>query len=242
MKQKVKWPGGLELVFLPGLDGTGISFEPLSGKMPPGAEVTVISYPTDKLMSFDQLVNLAALQIPVNKDLIILAESFSGPLAVHLLSSRKLQAKGIIFCATFARPPRPLVLQISRFLPLSLIMKLPTPDRIIYWYCRGAQDPGILAAMFRRIRAKVKPRVMAHRIRMLADINVVAELGHFRTPCCYIQASHDRVVPPGNLRDFKENLPGLTVKRVDGPHFILQAKPEECSRIINDFIASVTDN
>ena len=45
---------GQTIVFLPGLDGTGISFEPLRELLPSDARVEVITYPPDRLLSFDE--------------------------------------------------------------------------------------------------------------------------------------------------------------------------------------------
>jgi len=34
------------------------------------------------------------------------------------------------------------------------------------------------------------------------------------------------------VEEFKQSCINLSIKKINGPHFILQAKPEECARII----------
>src|SRR5512136_1744278 len=117
---------GQTIVFLPGMDGTGVSFEPFREVLPGDVTVKVIRYPTDRLLSFEETVQCAREQIQSDqKDVIVLAESFSGPVAIALVASGQLKAKCLILCATFARPPRPVLLKILRYLPLELLIKLP---------------------------------------------------------------------------------------------------------------------
>ena len=68
---------GDKIVFLPGLDGTGISFEPLAKLFPPTITATVITYPNEK-QSFEETVNCAAAQFPADEGILVVAESFSG--------------------------------------------------------------------------------------------------------------------------------------------------------------------
>ena len=74
---------------------------------------------------------------------------------------------------------------------------------------------------------------------MLNDIDVTADARTLNLPCCYIQGAQDKIVPARCVVSFKKYLPDLIVKRVDGPHGILQAKPEECAEIIMEFVKNL---
>ena len=67
-------------------------------------------------------------------------------------------------------------------------------------------------------------------------MDVRSRLKAIKVPCCYIQAKSDKLVPPRCLRSFQEGIPHLFLAEVEGPHLILQARPESCSQIINDFM------
>jgi pimeloyl-ACP methyl ester carboxylesterase len=60
-------------------------------------------------------------------------------------------------------------------------------------------------------------------------------LSKLTIPCWYIQATEDRLLPSSVL-DFVQAIPHLVVRKVTGPHFILQAEPEASATIINEFI------
>jgi len=115
------------LVFMPGMDGTGLSFEPLAPFLPKDAKITIIRYPTDKFLSFDETIECAAQQIPQGQPPIVIAESFSGPVAVKMIGSGRVKAKALILCATFAKSPHPVVWRVMRFLRLSLMIKPDMP-------------------------------------------------------------------------------------------------------------------
>ena len=104
------------IVFMPGLDGTGLSAEPLLQLIPSDTNVNVIRYPTDKQLSFPDILEYAAAQFPAGILPVVIAESFSGPVAIELIASGRVKAKCLILCATFARAPRPILFRISRFL------------------------------------------------------------------------------------------------------------------------------
>ena len=72
------------LVLLPGLDGTGLLFEPLLRALPKEIEATVIRYPGDQRLSYDELLEFLRDQLPRDTPFILLGESFSGPLAIRL--------------------------------------------------------------------------------------------------------------------------------------------------------------
>ena len=112
----------IELVFLPGLDGTGLSYGPLGEAMPENVRVTVVRYPTDQKLSFGELVQCAYEQLPRNKPLVLIAESFSGPIAISLASSFPSHIKGIIFCATFMKFARPFLLGPAKYVPLAFLL------------------------------------------------------------------------------------------------------------------------
>ena len=60
-------------------------------------------------------------------------------------------------------------------------------------------------------------------------------MADIRVPVLYLQATRDWVVPAAALVDMQRVLPGIHVARIDGPHFLLQAKPESCAEQIAMF-------
>ena len=72
----------MKLILLPGLDGTGNLFEPFVAHLPEEFPATIISYPTDQKLNYEQLKNLVIRQLPNDEPFALIAESFSGAIAV----------------------------------------------------------------------------------------------------------------------------------------------------------------
>ena len=234
-------PGRYTYCLLPGLDGTGDLFEPLLREIGNENTVRVVSYPADQVLSLSEIVACAAAQLPKNEPLILVAESMSGPIVVKLLAANVLdvKVKGVIFCATFVRPPLPVLAWMTKFLPLELFARLPVSAMILRGFALGLDAPNELVLKLQATLAKVTPSVIASRIRIMRDLNEVATLRKLFVPCCYLQATRDRLVWSRYAKDFKENIPDLRFKQIDGPHLLLQTRPKECLRAIREFEATL---
>ncbi|WP_341368618.1 hypothetical protein [Yoonia sp. BS5-3] len=96
----------MKIVVLPGLDGTGRLIPKLQDALYGGHSVTVFSYP-HHLFRYEDILEWILPRLP-REDYILVAESFSGPVAVLVGAQNPLGLKGIVFIATFARKPRKL--------------------------------------------------------------------------------------------------------------------------------------
>jgi pimeloyl-ACP methyl ester carboxylesterase len=226
--------GSPKLVLLPGLDGTGRMFRPLLDALPPGLDRVVIAYPAETFQSCADLADLVARRISAESEVVILAESYSGLVCLELLQNRLPQIKGIIFTACFAAPPRPVLLQCGRLLPLATILRVRQPTWLIKRYCLGRDAQPATIRLFRDALAAVRPEVLAGRLRDLVEARTIpAEIA---VPCCYVQATKDRLVPEKVVETFNTMAPDLDTVRIEGPHFILQARPHECAETISKFL------
>jgi pimeloyl-[acyl-carrier protein] methyl ester esterase len=68
-----------QIVLLPGLDGTGKLFKRFIAAAPPDVSVTAIALPPQAL-DYAELADYAARSLPDGEGLVLVAESFSGPL------------------------------------------------------------------------------------------------------------------------------------------------------------------
>lgn len=222
-------------VLLPGLDGTGGMFAPLLQAMPADTQSKVISYPPLRL-DYADLLRLVVRQLPRNKPLIIIAESFSGPILVDLLG-RKAAANvhGAIFCASFVRNPHPVKLffvgkHMVRLFTATPILRIVT--RIL---CMGLFVPKAIRKLYYSTMKSVPVWLLAFRLRLLRGLKLDSKLKSLSVPCCYLQGRYDRLVPDSARRDFKNNLPTYSSVVIDGPHFLLQTRPQVCWEAIQTF-------
>jgi len=221
------------------MDGTGELFGPLLEKLPITIKCAVISYKKDKTQSYKELVEYVHNLLPINDDYIIVAESFSGPIAFELAKNKDPNLKSVIFVASFLRPPNTL-LKLIKWFPLSLFLRLPIPTKFIKKYMLGEEVNNELIRKLRDVLAKIDTNVLSYRLRQIASLNIKST--KLDTRAIYLQPTSDKLVPENNFVDFKNSIENLRISRVPGPHFLLQANPSECSAIIETEIRELTKN
>ncbi|MBU2710995.1 alpha/beta fold hydrolase [Zooshikella harenae] len=231
-KNMNEWPTDKKLILLPGLDGTGLLFKDLITELPTNCIIQTICYPSSQVQTFEEHVQYVLGRLPNNEPFTLLAESFSGPVAIEVLKARNHQIEKVIFVASFAKSPRPLLLRLASRLPFSTLLKWHIPKFLIRYFCLGKNASSELIRHFRKTITVIDPKVLAQRIKIISDIDKTKELQNIIIPCCYIQATHDRLVHSSALKVFQYGLKSLTVKKIQGPHFILQAAPKEVAKVI----------
>ncbi|MBO6549014.1 MAG: alpha/beta hydrolase, partial [Rhizobiales bacterium] len=89
----------MHIILLPGLDGSGLFFEGFRRLLPSSITTQIISYPRDEGLSYSDIVDQIYEQLPRDRDYIILAESFSGPVAIEIATLAPLKLKGLVLVA-----------------------------------------------------------------------------------------------------------------------------------------------
>lgn len=219
----------MRVLLLPGMDGTGILFKPLVDSLPGDIEVTVISYPVNEKLSYQQLTEYVIKKLPTHDNYVLVAESFSGPIAFLIAKNPPSHLKSVIFVASFLHSPQRF-LNAIKWLPLTIFFYLPIPHYIIWWLLLGKEKKDELISLFKETLRKVSKRVLAFRLREIANLSLSSKKVDIH--CSYIQAAHDKLVPPSNLEAFKKVIKDITVIPVSGPHCILQANPIVCAEVI----------
>ena len=58
-------------------------------------------------------------------------------------------------------------------------------------------------------------------------------------PTLMLAASRDPVLKPYLVKGMHENVPQLTVREVDGTHWVLVEKPDECNDVLREWFENV---
>lgn len=130
------------LVLLPGLDGTGNLFANFVSSLPPNLDARIVRYPTDHLLSYTDLFSYVVDAVPQTQPFVLLAESFSTPLAVRLAATNPASLKGLVICAGFIRNPVRGWLRHLKTLVHPSFLRIP-PPRFVY---RAFPDRGACTA------------------------------------------------------------------------------------------------
>ena len=223
--------GNHKLILLPGLDGTGNLFEPLINEIQNERSIEVISYPLNEALTYSELVSFVGNKIENENSIYIVAESFSGVIALNLLKKYKNKIEGIILVASFITPPHKHLLKLSSLLPVKSLLKFEIPNFLIRRYCLGSEVAESVIIKFKSIIKLVNPNVLVHRINEIKKLTNKELLSNNSCKITYIQALNDKLVQNRCLKELS-SVVTLETEVVAGPHFLLQAKPKECAKII----------
>lgn len=228
-------PNPPELIFLPGLDGTGRSFRPLLDVIPPPLRdrCRVISYPGDRALSYDELLGLLQSQIAPDQRVVLVAESMGGPLALRYAAARPESVRAVVLAATFVRSPVP---SWTRWIFTERFFAGPKPDwtyRLLLLDWRVSKE---MVGWARDMMNDANPEVVARRVREVIRVDAREALRSYPGPILYLQGLRDRLVRKGNLRRILAIRPDVEVKQFDAPHMVLQVRPEEAWREIHAFL------
>ncbi|MDD5393468.1 MAG: alpha/beta hydrolase [Thiothrix sp.] len=217
-----------KLVLLPGLDGTGLLFQPLLEQLGSDFSVQIIRYPPDQCQSVQTLAAQVREQVVFDSDTVLLAESFSGLVAMELLR-QNIPLHSIIFCASFASTPRPWLLKLATILPLELLFQLPLPDFLLRWLGLNAR----LIGLIRQVREQVSPAVFAYRLRLIAAAQHQPQEQRWEIPCRYLRAADDWAVPERCAEALRQYFTTVKVTRIkQSGHFLLQSQPAACATLV----------
>lgn len=61
----------ISLVLLPGLDGTGLLFKPLTDVLPSAFRPIVVRYPVDRMLEYDALADEVAGHLPTSSPFLL---------------------------------------------------------------------------------------------------------------------------------------------------------------------------
>src|SRR4051794_21289442 len=109
---------------LPGMDGSGDLFHEFAAMAPSSVAPLVTLLPS--IGPYEDLLKEIAVGLPESGNFAILAESFSGPLAIRLAVSLAPRVVNLVLCNTFATSPQPHAL---RMIPWRLVFSFPPPAR-----------------------------------------------------------------------------------------------------------------
>lgn len=224
-----------EIFLLPGLDGTGKLFAPFQSALGGNNSTITVRY-KDELV-FDEYVDSVAELLPA-RGAVLVAESFSGPIALALLARYPERINCAVLCATFAVSPFRFMARLAGLIPAAIFGPSPIQKAIIRRFCFMPQsDPAVVNSVWSVVRS-VPAATIKSRLILLSKVDVSALLPKINTPVLCLQALQDKIVGAHLTRQLVQGLPKITVHTFNGPHLLLQSSPCECAKIIIPFVAS----
>ena len=225
------------LVLLPGMDGTGSLFGPLVDALAGKLRVEVVRYPCNSPAGYSELERVAEACLPTEGPLILLGESFSGPIAISLAAKHAGRVAGLILCCTFVRSPYPALSKLKHLTALAPVKWVPT--RLAAVMLLGRFETPKLRAALGEALAAVSANVLRSRLKAVLSVDAASALSRISTPILYLLASEDRVMPASAGVAICAIQPSVRVVQIAAPHCLLQAAPTEAARAIQQFVEAV---
>jgi pimeloyl-[acyl-carrier protein] methyl ester esterase len=228
----------LRLVLLPGMEGTGRLFESFLRILPAELSPIVVSYPADRLVDYEELTQRVRQSLPTDSDSVLVAESFSGPIAARLARESPGSIRAVIFAASFLHSPLPRAFRWlwlpARFLLVWPGLTRPAPKTAIAgWDC-----PADLLEQIQAVIGSVPTAILARRLRLVLASRPQAAPGDLKQPILYLSGRRDRLIGKRGLQTLLAIKPDASAVQIDGPHLLLQTRPREVWQAIESFLRS----
>jgi pimeloyl-[acyl-carrier protein] methyl ester esterase len=229
-----------KIVLLPGMDGTGNLYRDFIRALPNGMKKETPRYPKERARSYSDLTKLVRFHCEDSELFVLLAESFSTPVAIRVAAENPTNLKGLILCAGFATSPFSGLSQMLGWFLAPVLMRMPLSDAVMRARLTGMDAPAALLREVREAVASVNANVLATRLRSILKCNVCEELTRIAIPVLYLQAAQDRLVRSRCLDEIQRIKPDVRSIIMNGPHLLLQTNPEEAGRAVADFCRALS--
>jgi pimeloyl-ACP methyl ester carboxylesterase len=218
------------------MDGTGELFADFIKALPDSFETASVRYPTDICLSYAGLMTFVRSVTDASRPFVLIAESFSTPLAIQFAATNPQNLKGLVLCAGFASSPVRGWFRFlgSLFSPFLFRVKL-TEFAVKRWLVGPNASPALLSAVKAAI-SSVKPNVLSARLCAILDCDARTELTQVTVPILYLQANQDRLIPVSCFDEIRRINPQTSVTKISGPHLLFQREPQKTAEVVARFI------
>jgi len=218
------------LVLMPGLDGTGKLFAPLIPLLEPHFKLIIVTYPD--LDSFSEYIECAQGQLPEEDGFSLVAESFSGPVAMTLMARRPGRFGPSVLSTTFARSPLAALTRMANYVPEQMFSIGALSEFCLDVYDLKDEDFSETQPLPLNVMEQLDGVLLKHRISVLSRIDVSALLPEIETSILYLHGTHDRIVSENDAQLLQAYLPNVNRVDIDAPHLLLQTQPQRSAELI----------
>lgn len=228
--------GAITALLLPGLDGTGLLFDRFVREAPEAFVPYVVDYPGTAAQTYDALTDWVAERLPADAPFVLVAESFSGPIAVRLAATHPERLRALVLAASFARAPTPFGIAESL---ARLALTLPGNAHVATLALLGTRASRAQRNEVIRVIKQVRASTLAARVHAVSHVDVRESLARVAVPVLYLRATRDRLVTRRHAHDVREIAPNGTCVDIEAPHLVLQSAPAACWQALGRFVQAL---
>ncbi len=193
-----------------------------------------IAYPPDRPMGYDELPDFVEERLP-SGPIVLLGESFSGPVAMDLATALPDRVVGLVLAATFADPPMPRVLyHVARMIDHTWI-----PKRVINAFVLEFTGRSEIGTQLFQILTALPREVVRVRTTETLRVDKTAELASITCPTLCLFGSRDRLVRRGRTEVILDGVQNCQKAEFDAPHMLLQTHPDHAAKAVDRFCSTL---
>jgi pimeloyl-ACP methyl ester carboxylesterase len=221
------------------MDGTGKLFAAFRAALPDEYEIEILRYPGDRFLSYSELEDFVWSACPATEPFVLIAESFSTPLAIRCAARAQENLKALILCAGFVESPVKGWRRVAVRILAPLLFRLPLPAVAAKFWLIGFSAPPHLIQTIRSVVASVSPKVLSARLRAVVGCDARAAFKQVQAPVLYLQARADRLVEASCVEAILGIHPSVRVELLNGPHLLLQREPLKAAQVVMSFLQTL---
>jgi pimeloyl-[acyl-carrier protein] methyl ester esterase len=222
------------LILLPGLDGTEVFFRPLMERLPTTIRPLALNYPDAGPHDYRALLEFVRQELAGIPRYVVLASSFSGPLAIMLAMSEPRKVCGMILIATFASSPNVALTRLRFAARTPLVSALRFARRLPIWMRMSPQDALRIAKQ--ETWSRVTSRALAGRARAALGADMRETLRRCKQPMLCVNYEADDVVPTSCADEIVDHSMHARRVALPGGHLAMFGDPRPLATEIVRFI------
>ena len=232
---------GPPLIYIPGLDGTGLLFYRQARVLSHRFRVITFRLRDDAL-SMDELVADIARHldhtVPDGTPAVVVGESFGGALAMRFALAHPARVKQLVILNSFARitPRFKLHLAIAgmRIVPWK---SMQLARRLTAWRLHSPHTHKDEIAKFLMLTSATTQHGYVNRLRILTHYDLRTQLATLRVPTLYLAADEDHLIPSvAQATYMSARVPGAMMRILQGHgHGCFLAPDMDLNELLQDW-------
>lgn len=221
------------ILYLPGLDGGGGGASAIAEHLPPELSFEVFSYPTGRVLDFEELTRLVALRLEA-LDGLLLGESFGGAVAQETAIRRPEAVKRLVLLSTFNHEVEALAAALARtairILPRPLLR--PVTRWLGSWKLAGTLR-GEKRREFLDYLADADHKEFGRRLELLKGFDTRPRLREIRCPVTVLHAAKDPIASaPSQLEPWRRMADSTLHSIAGAGHLVSVERSEEIAALL----------
>lgn len=226
--------------FLPGLHGTDELYGAIRERLPKGVQAEFVNLPSSGKQDYNTLCDWLQgelPELPQGQKRLMIAESFSGPLALRFTSQRTDEVAGIVLAATFCDTPLNPGIAL---LPLRPLFMVKPPGKALRHFLIGDDASAVEVAELKAVVQAIPSSTLTKRVRTILQLMERDNPQLPDLPMLILQSQSDNLIPWEAQRKLEACYPKANTHWIESPHLIMQRCPKQCVKRIVKFAKTIS--